>query len=782
MAKQRELDICVDQSCLHPGGNYTIYRVVIQRFWGCDKEEKILYKRFSDFLRLHRQLSKVYEALNCSTPFPDLSKKTYFNRFQSSVIEARLRALDDFVKFIASNEYLYCHTYFTRFVTGGFPNRLPSHNSIDKNRFSSCPTPPSSLSTPTTVVPPIQAPPSAPSEIDANTLLTPKHFEVLCHPESPLSSSTDSELEGDFLPLVWESISSVNPKILADIQAAKRFSREGYWKDAFRCYKVAASNLLKELKSDFDRKDEYRCLLSACLSKAEFIHREHILHTSLCKKRKGEEHNRPAWLESPKLASLCRDAALLNLFGSAEELTELRVCRIEGEDLVVYNRLDSSVKYTLKSRSLSSKIQNLASSMSTITSAGLKTSPRAERILPVGRIAFMSRLHRLVETADHSRLFLLVERTRGELRLVDWLAAYLQRRISALLSTESGDSKQCGRGDTTAALKHLVWCKKRSVRIREVVDRCLKKKGERREEGKSVDSCDVPKGFTGAIIQNCSSCSDLSSTAPLQGDFCSNSPFADFLPPSAKEHISPDLSGPLSPLLTPAVILNRYPPWPLPPPRRSHSVNDRLPFLREPWLSSDEDIYNHRSNCHEIPLLPERRSILWAAELVSVVSWLHARQIVLSHLDRSRVYLTQSGHIEIDYFFRWDTTNAGWVSQLNKEQGGVYVCAPELLVGRLASSFLCGSTWEKRAVCDWWSVGVILYEVFTGLRLHETHPRGIMASTPLKLPPTLSLEVVDFLTFLLKLNPNERLSDSTVKRHPIFGSIDWSHIDDNGLH
>lgn len=116
--------------------------------------------------------------------------------------------------------------------------------------------------------------------------------------------------------------------------------------------------------------------------------------------------------------------------------------------------------------------------MSSITSTALKTPSRAERILPVGRIAFMSRLHRLIETADHSRLFLLVERTRGELRLVDWLAAYLQRRISALLATESGNGGLGGRGDTAAALKHLVWCKRRSVRIREVVDQCLKKRGK----------------------------------------------------------------------------------------------------------------------------------------------------------------------------------------------------------------------------------------------------------------------------------------------------------------
>lgn len=47
MAKQRELDIRVDQSCLHPRGNYTIYRIVIQRLLGCNKEEKVVRTCYS---------------------------------------------------------------------------------------------------------------------------------------------------------------------------------------------------------------------------------------------------------------------------------------------------------------------------------------------------------------------------------------------------------------------------------------------------------------------------------------------------------------------------------------------------------------------------------------------------------------------------------------------------------------------------------------------------------------------------------------------------------------
>ena len=86
----------------------------------------------------------------------------------------------------------------------------------------------------------------------------------------------------------------------------------------------------------------------------------------------------------------------------------------------------------------------------------------------------MSRLHRLVETTDHNRLFLLVERTKGELRLVDWLEAYLNRRISALLAPANKEK----RNTATSALDHLSWCRVRSKRIRAMVARYLNGGGE----------------------------------------------------------------------------------------------------------------------------------------------------------------------------------------------------------------------------------------------------------------------------------------------------------------
>lgn len=217
------------------------------------------------------------------------------------MIEERRQALDSFVKFIAWNEHLYCHTYFTRFVAGGFSDDFPSRSnssadnfvqsfsnlgvssSAFSNNFSD------SLASLNAISEELAAP---------NELVWPPPSKSLEQFESPLSSDADSEQEGDTLPLLWMHFEPKHSKIVQDITLAKKFVLSQNWSEAYKGYKDAISSLLKEIGSCREGIEEYRCLLSACLAKAESIYREHFENNlpENLKCKADVSHANPTWM------------------------------------------------------------------------------------------------------------------------------------------------------------------------------------------------------------------------------------------------------------------------------------------------------------------------------------------------------------------------------------------------------------------------------------------------------------------------------------------------------
>ncbi|OWF43526.1 ribosomal protein S6 kinase delta-1-like isoform X2 [Mizuhopecten yessoensis] len=165
--------------------------------------------------------------------------------------------------------------------------------------------------------------------------------------------------------------------------------------------------------------------------------------------------------------------------------------------------------------------------------------------------------------------------------------------------------------------------------------------------------------------------------------------------------------------------------------------------------------------------LPESCIQQWAAEMVVALSRLHAEGIFCRDLKPNNILLGERGHILLTYFCQISTTE----TDVDFEAVDQLYVAPEV-------RSICGYT----DVCDWWSLGSLLYELLTGRSLLSCHPGGITSHTQLYIPESMSSEARGLLHQLLCYNPRERLGAGIngaeeIKAHPFFSGVNWNALE-----
>ncbi|XP_061668381.1 ribosomal protein S6 kinase delta-1 isoform X2 [Syngnathoides biaculeatus] len=102
---------------------YTVYKVtgrIISRKNPEDIQEITVWKRYSDFRKLHHNLWQLHKNV-CSQSelFPPFAKAKVFGRFDESVIEERRQCLEDLLQFSANIPALYGSQHIQEFFKGG---------------------------------------------------------------------------------------------------------------------------------------------------------------------------------------------------------------------------------------------------------------------------------------------------------------------------------------------------------------------------------------------------------------------------------------------------------------------------------------------------------------------------------------------------------------------------------------------------------------------------------------------------------------------------------------
>uniref|UniRef100_A0A8C7ZH41 non-specific serine/threonine protein kinase n=1 Tax=Oryzias sinensis TaxID=183150 RepID=A0A8C7ZH41_9TELE len=163
----------------------------------------------------------------------------------------------------------------------------------------------------------------------------------------------------------------------------------------------------------------------------------------------------------------------------------------------------------------------------------------------------------------------------------------------------------------------------------------------------------------------------------------------------------------------------------------------------------------------------------YLAELALALDHLHSLGIVYRDLKPENILLDEAGHIKLtDFGLSKESVDAD--KKAYSFCGTVEYMAPEVVNRR-------GHTQSA----DWWSLGVLMFEMLTGTLPFQGKDRNetmnMILKAKLGMPQFLSLEAQSLLRMLFKRNPANRLgagSDGVeeIKRHAFFSTIDWNKL------
>uniref|UniRef100_A0A8D3AD11 Ribosomal protein S6 kinase n=1 Tax=Scophthalmus maximus TaxID=52904 RepID=A0A8D3AD11_SCOMX len=163
----------------------------------------------------------------------------------------------------------------------------------------------------------------------------------------------------------------------------------------------------------------------------------------------------------------------------------------------------------------------------------------------------------------------------------------------------------------------------------------------------------------------------------------------------------------------------------------------------------------------------------YLAELALALDHLHSLGIIYRDLKPENILLDEAGHIKLTDF----GLSKESIDHENKAYsfcGTVEYMAPEVVNRR-------GHTHSA----DWWSYGVLMFEMLTGTLPFQGKDRKetmtMILKAKLGMPQFLSSEAQSLLRNLFKRNPANRLGAGPdgveeIKRHQFFSTIDWNKL------
>ena len=158
---------------------------------------------------------------------------------------------------------------------------------------------------------------------------------------------------------------------------------------------------------------------------------------------------------------------------------------------------------------------------------------------------------------------------------------------------------------------------------------------------------------------------------------------------------------------------------------------------------------------------------LWTVQLVKALSDLHSKSIFVIDLKPDNLLLNLNGELVLTYQYQWVSLD----NPLDFRSIDKMYTAPEVLTSSKPSP-----------EADWWSVGVLLFEIVTGLPFCEIYPSGLLSHAPLNWYKNSQtdcineeeVELQNLISKLVMASPQNRLTIEQIRNHRFFRCINWN--------
>ncbi|XP_047539200.1 ribosomal protein S6 kinase delta-1 [Vanessa atalanta] len=761
----------IDETAKHKNG-FTIYKITSVLF-PLESPEAVtiisVWKRYSDIQQLHKSMKSLHSGLHLKGTFPQLAKSSFFKRFHPEVIDERAKTIKALLEFVAEHRLLFTSTDFVNFLQTGYPEPDPKPSGVINAIRSSLhlpieETPPLEYQTsedearsPTTRTETANnAVPATPTDIDVSQIPIYEAADVEIR-ESPETSpklsesdsfesinsieSLDSELFEELGKLTVErgapDLISFDAPSRSDAPGASETEaqlceRRGDFPRAFECYKALVGDMLRAVRAETDQQTRVlmKEKINKYLSHAEALYKNHLCNDDLDPPAPPAPTTPPA--PPPAPAAPADAGAAPSSRGAcgargAHAALPLHVLRAARSELGAYRVLARRARVLLvlhhqQQHCRAMKvIQKIPKNLTELDDYFHQRSNETRQPILPTLIPYMVPLHAYVETDD--LIFLILSYAPGE-RLFDYIKNYRNSSPST-----------------------------RELNLENVFP----------EQNKRSEDVDVQN-------DNIDSVDDIINKSDVYDDVNENIEGRDVLD-NVDVSVNELVKNSQKLLLNVDRVLTEVPNI---SSVRKEELKGEVEEEKRTKMERETEKITIQSNISQPKSeIPPSAVCRWGAEILTALESLHNCGVIWRDLRPRNVLLGARGHVLLSYCVAYADSDVTLADLARSGEKDCVFVAPELL--QLGHD-------PTDVACDFWSFGVIMYELLCG---YPPPPRG--AAQPAPRPPrALPTDARELLAQLLTYDPAERLGSGKdgieeIKQHPYFRHIDWQEVYDSWI-